>query len=100
MERKVSKTCISPNKNIISKEFIDVIHKQDMKRKFAMIRKEADVFGLLFLGDGATMSRCPLLNIQDYGGNIPVFVLDIADLSMDIYLMEIKKTENLFVIDF
>ena len=28
-----------------------------------MIKKEAEIFGLLFLGDGTTISRCPLLNI-------------------------------------
>ena len=31
-----------------------------------MIKKEAEIFGLLFLGDGVTISRCPLLNILDY----------------------------------
>ena len=28
-----------------------------------MIKKEAEIFGLLFLGDGAIISWCPLLNI-------------------------------------
>ena len=44
-----------------------------------MIKKEADIFGLLFLGDGATISRCPLLNILDSAKNIPVSVLSIVD---------------------
>ena len=44
-----------------------------------MIKKESDIFGLLFLGDGVTISRCPLLNILDYEKNIPVAVLEIAD---------------------
>ena len=37
-----------------------------MKMILAMIKKEADIFGLLFLGDGATISRFPLLNILAY----------------------------------
>ena len=44
-----------------------------------MIEKEAGIFGLLFLGDGATISRCPLLNILDSAKNIPVAVLEIID---------------------
>ena len=44
-----------------------------------MIKKEADIFGLLFLGDGATISRCPLLNILCSAKNIPVAVLEIFD---------------------
>ena len=44
-----------------------------------MIKKEADIFGLLFLGDGAIISRCPLLNILAYAKNIPVYVLEIVD---------------------
>ena len=39
-----------------------------------MIKKEAEIFGLLFLGDGATVSRCSLLNIRYSGENIPVAV--------------------------
>ena len=44
-----------------------------------MIKKEADTFGLLFLGDGATILICPLLNILDSSKNIPVAVLEIFD---------------------
>ena len=31
-----------------------------------MIKKEAEIFGLLFLGDGDKMSISPFLNILDY----------------------------------
>ena len=44
-----------------------------------MIKKEADIFGLLFLGDCATISRCPLLNKLASVKNIPVDVLEIVD---------------------
>ena len=46
-----------------------------MKMNLAIIKKEAEIFGLLVLGDGATISRCPLLNILAYDKNIPVAVL-------------------------
>ena len=63
--RNVLKTYITPNGKVISKELLDVIHEQNMKRNLAMIKKEAEIFGLLFLGDGATISRFPLFNILD-----------------------------------
>ena len=34
---------------------------------------------MLFLGDGATISRCPLLSILAYAKNISVSVLEIVD---------------------
>ena len=40
-----------------------------------MIKNEAEIFGLLFLGDGATIPICPLLNILVSGEIIPVAVL-------------------------
>ena len=50
-----------------------------MKRNLAMIKKEAEIFVSLFLGDGATISICPLLNILTSAKNIPVSVLKIVD---------------------
>ena len=46
-----------------------------------MIKKESEIPGLLFLGYGATISRCPLLNILASAKNIPVAVVEIFDLS-------------------
>ena len=75
MARNVSKTCIPPNRKLISKELLDVIHEQKTKNNLAMIKKEAEIFGLLFLGDSATISIFPLLNILASGKNIPVAIL-------------------------
>ena len=79
MSRKVSKKYIPPNRKIISNELLDVIHEQNMKRILAIINKEAEIFGLLFLGDGATVSRCLLLNILYSAKNITVAVLENVD---------------------
>ena len=43
-----------------------------------MIKREAEIFGLLFLGNGATISRNALLNILAFEKNIPVDVLGIV----------------------
>ena len=83
MERNVTKTYITHNRNLISKELIDVIREQKMII-LEMIKKEAEIFRLLFLGDGATISRFPLLNILASGKNIPVSVLGIVDCNSNL----------------
>ena len=64
-----------------------------------MIKTEAEIFGLLFLGDGTTISRCQLMNILASTKNIPLAVLEnfncqgrLADGN--------KNMEHLFVINF
>ena len=57
------------------------------------------MFGLLFLGDGATIYSIPLLNILVSGKNIPLAVLELVDLqghSAD----GGKRVENLYELYF
>ena len=75
----ITKTYIPPNRKLTSKKLINVIHEQNTKRNLEMIKKESAIFGLLFLGDGATISRCPLLNTLASAKNIPVAILEIVD---------------------
>ena len=63
LARTVSKCYQPPNRKLISKDILDVIHDHNMERNLSLIEKESEIFGLLFLGDGATISRVPLLNI-------------------------------------
>ena len=51
----VSKTYIPPNRKFINKELIGVIREQNMKMNLAFVKNEADIFGLLFLGDDTTI---------------------------------------------
>ena len=64
LSQNVSKTYISPNINPISKELPDVIHEHNMKG-YLYIKKEVDIFGLVFIGNGATISKSSLSNILD-----------------------------------
>ena len=95
MSRNVSKTYITPNKKLISKELLDIIHEHNMKSNLAMIIKEAEICGLLLLGDGATISRCPLLNILHFAKNIPVAVLEIFDCL--VHLTDVNKKGGTFI---
>ena len=54
---------------------------------------------MLFLGDDATILRCPLLNILAYGENISVSVLVIVYFQGHLAYGN-KNTENSFVINF
>ena len=70
-----------------------------MKRNLATIKKEAEIFGLLFLGDGATISRCPLLNILASTKKILVSVLEIVYCQGHLANGN-KNTEHSFVMNF
>ena len=63
LARTVSKCYQPSNRKLTSKDILDVINDQNMERNLILIEKESDIFGLLFLGDGATISRISLLNI-------------------------------------
>ena len=79
LARTVSKCYQPTNRKLIPKDILDVIHDQNMERNLNLIEKESDIFGLLFLGDGTTISRIPLLNILVSVKNLPVAVLELVD---------------------
>ena len=49
LARTVSKCYQHPNRKLVSKAILDVIHDQNMERNLSLIEKESDNFGLLFL---------------------------------------------------
>ena len=56
-----------------------VIHDQNMKRKLILIKEESDIFGLLFIGDGATITRIILFSILVSVKNFPLHVFENVD---------------------
>ena len=79
LEITVSKSSQPLNRNMISKDILDVIHDQNMERNLSLIKKESDIFGFLFLGDGATIFRIPLLEILISGKELLVAILWLVD---------------------
>ena len=63
LARTVSKCYQPPKSKLTSKDILDVIHDHNMERNLSLIEKESEIFGLLFLGDDATIFRVPLWNI-------------------------------------
>ena len=61
LERNVSKCYQYTNRNLIHKDILDVIHDHNMDNNLNLIQKESDISGLLFLCEGVTISRIPLL---------------------------------------
>ena len=60
-----------------------------------MIKNEAEIFGLLFLGDGDTISIFPLLNIMASTDNMPVAVLEEFDCQ--VHLSDDNKKYGTFI---
>ena len=53
MARKVSNSSNAEDINILANDLLNVINDHNMQRNLSMIKKEADMFGLLFIGEGA-----------------------------------------------
>ena len=68
LERTVSTIYQTPNRKLVYKDLLGVINYQNMERNLVLIKKESDIFGSLFLGDGATTSRITLLIVLNSGG--------------------------------
>ena len=79
LARNVSKCYHHPNIKIIPKDLLNVIHDQNMERNLISIKKESDIFGFLFLGDDATISRILLFNILVSGGIAQLRILELVD---------------------
>ena len=79
LERTVSKCYQPPNRNLVSKDILDILHDQNMERKLSLIKKESDIFGLLFLGDGTTIYKITLLNVLVSGKILSLSVLELVD---------------------
>ena len=79
LARNFSKWYNSPNRNLIAKDVLDFIHDQNMKSKLSMIKREWNVFSLLFLGYSAAISIMPLLNILvSHKKHIAVAILELV----------------------
>ena len=63
LERTVPKSYNPPNRKPISKYPLAVAHDRYIERNLSLIQKDSDIFGLLFLGDSATITIIPILNI-------------------------------------
>jgi hypothetical protein len=80
-----------PNRQSVAGKYLDKnyqVHQDKYKKE---LLDHAETFGLMLLGDGATVKRMPLINIIASGVYCPVAVLAIADCTKQ---MADGKTKN------
>ncbi len=70
-----------PSRRKIGGELLDLNYMYTYERNKAEPLTEVKVFGLAFMGDGATIHRMPLLNILAMSGVTPPITFSIQDCS-------------------
>ena len=77
--RLVDNNFVIPNKKKIGGELLDINFANISAINKANLLKEAAVFGVVIMGDGATIHRMPLLNILAMSGSTPPLTVGIVD---------------------
>lgn len=81
LAKNVSKKYIPPGRNKVAGELLDMNYQLYKKQMSEKLLKEADVYGIAFFGDGATVRKTPLINILASSVHQPVACLRIVDCS-------------------
>ena len=68
-----------PNRNQVSGPLLDLNYDIYKNRMCQMLLKDAEVYGLSFFGDGATVKKSPLINILASSVHEPAGCLSIVD---------------------
>ena len=68
-----------PSRIAVAGSLLDVNYDAYIKKNNEEVMKEANVYGLSFYGDGATVKKMPLINILVAGAHMTTHVLDIVD---------------------
>ena len=60
---------------------LDLSYAAQQKRDLEELLVDSDVFGLAFFGDGATIHKCPLINVfaSSSSLNAPAVLINIVD---------------------
>ena len=68
-----------PGRNRVGGELLDLNYKLYKSETMKRLMKEADVYGITFFGDAATVKKAPLINILAASAHLPVACLRIVD---------------------
>ena len=79
LAKSVSKNYVPPGRNKVAGELLDLNYQLYKKKMGEMLLKEANVYGVTFFGDGATVKKSPLINILASSVHLPVGCLRIVD---------------------
>ena len=81
LAKLVSKKYIPPGRNKIAGELLDLNYQLYKSKMTENLLKDAEVYGITFFGDGATVRKSPLINILASSVHCPVGCLRIVDCS-------------------
>jgi hypothetical protein len=79
LAKLVTKKYVPPGRNKVAGELLDLNYDLYIKNTTELLMKEADVYGLTFFGDAATVKKTPLINILASSVHLPVGCLRIVD---------------------
>jgi hypothetical protein len=93
----VGKDFVVPHQKKIGGELLDLNYRNTYERNKAELLKEVKIFGLAFMGDGATIHRMPLMNILAMSGVTPPITISIQDCSK--HMADGGKKDALYIAD-
>jgi hypothetical protein len=79
--KTVSQDYKLPGEKLIRTKLLDLNYSTYDKRETLKLMQESEVFGLMYIGDGATIGKMPMVNMLCVGVHNPAKVLEIADTS-------------------
>ena len=95
--RLVGEDFVIPHRKKIGGELLDFNYQNTYERNKANLLKEVKVFGMAFMGDGATIHCMPLMYILAMSGvTLPITIL-IKDCSK--HMAEGEKKDALYIAD-
>lgn len=68
-----------PSRNQVSTDLLDLNYEAYMTKTKEQLNKDIKLFGISFIGDGATVKRMPLINVLASGAHLHTGVLEIVD---------------------
>ena len=97
VSRLVGEDIVVTHRKKIGGELFDLDYQNTYERNKADLLKEVKVFGMAFMGDGATIHCMPLMNILAMSGKTPPNTVSIQDCSK--HMAEGGKKDALYIAD-
>ena len=79
--KQAPKNYTPPNRNLVAGKLLDLNYDIYKNQTMENLLKEADIYGLTFFGDGATIKKSPFMNILASSIHEPAGCLSIVDCS-------------------
>ena len=84
-----------PKRGILAGEMLDLAYTTQLERDVTQLMIDADIFGIAFFGDGATIHKCPLVNLFASALHCPAVLINIIDCTAR--LVEGEKKDGNFI---